>query len=49
MLGLCFLDSRLLENTNFLQGDDKNPTIISCFSLQIKIRTWSIQLEGNPV
>ena len=47
ILSLCFWDLRLLENTNFLIGDDKNSNIISYVPLRIKIRLWSFQRETN--
>ena len=50
ILSLCFWDSRLLGNTTFLLGDNKNSNIISYVSLRTKIgiMTWSFQRETNP-
>ena len=49
ILGLCFWDSGLLENTILWLGDDTNSNIICYISLRIKIRTWIFQRQTNPL
>ena len=44
-----FLKFTFVRENYFLLGDDKNSNIISYFSLQIKIKTWSFQRETNPM